>query len=991
MVVLLTIFSTKALALMTVEPPYLNFGPYPVDSSIQLDLQFSFDNTDGYTDWIDSITVTRDSGFSVNHNCSANSTTCSAVVTFSPTTAGEYSAVLSISGSRTSDVDFLVPPESTEREITLTGTGQSADFVFDSSGVNFGTLVLGQISSSRQVTVSNPGNIDALISEIATTGDFSQTNDCPSDSLVAGGSCVIEVTYSAAALGNAEGTLTISGLDHQGNVSRSIPLTGRAARGVLSASADTIQFPETSISTVSQTELVTVSNSGDYPLADLSISLTGEFDQSNDCPATLAPGSSCEVSVNAVPNTVGELTGDLVVSAFNGLVEQTQSVSLTVLATRAVLEVSATALTFSDTEVGASSAVQTLTLTNSGDAAFVVNSLTIEGDFSQSNDCGDEIPAAESCSVEVLFTPQQTGQRSGTLSIESELGATLITLSGATTGSSDTPSDPSDPSDPTDQSDLALSTSEIIFSDSPVDGASQPETLTLSNQSSAALSFNSISVIGDFTLSDTCGSEIGAGESCDIEVVFAPKSTGSAVGTLTIDSSLGISRVALWGSSSTVALPAEDAAEIVELFSAFTGGSANIASTGEAIADSCTSGRISNRMQQDCNDIVSAASDGDTNTGTALEEITPESSGKANNVTRQGGETQTRNLGSRISALRAGVRGLSFSGLDWRIGGENLSIALLEEAYRRTLRQGGGASADEGSIADARLGLFVTGDIGSGSKEESDLESGLDFTTYGLTLGMDYRISDQFILGSAFGFIDTQAELNSDTGELDTQGYSLSLYGTYYSSGDYFLDFAATYGHNGFDQKRQVAYQLEGLSEVEQELFADYDGDMFSLFIGSGYDFNRVGWSFGPRLDLEYIRSKVDEFSEASAEPESSGAGWATRVDAMEQTWLTLSLGGRVGYAYSADWGVLSPYLRVDWLHEFKDDSQTITAYFLDDPAGQAIEITTDDPDRDYLRLRIGASAQFQDGLAGFIDFGTLMAHSQWQSRNLSLGIRKAF
>ncbi|MEJ2622254.1 MAG: hypothetical protein P8163_18990, partial [Candidatus Thiodiazotropha sp.] len=61
------------------------------------------------------------------------------------------------------------------------------------------------------------------------------------------------------------------------------------------------------------------------------------------------------------------------------------------------------------------------------------------------------------------------------------------------------------------------------------------------------------------------------------------------------------------------------------------------------------------------------------------------------------------------------------------------------------------------------------------------------------------------------------------------------------------------------------------------------------------------------------------------------------------------------------------------------------------DPSPQAIEISSEDPDRDYMRLRVGSSAQFQNGLVGFIDFGTLLANSRWSSSNVSLGVRMEF
>jgi outer membrane autotransporter protein len=287
--------------------------------------------------------------------------------------------------------------------------------------------------------------------------------------------------------------------------------------------------------------------------------------------------------------------------------------------------------------------------------------------------------------------------------------------------------------------------------------------------------------------------------------------------------------------------------------------------------------------------------------------------------------------------------------------------------------------------------MFITGDISTGSRDETDLEAGLDFDTYGITLGVDYRITDQFILGSAFGIINTNTELQDDLAEIDTQGYSLSLYGTFYAEQNTFVDFSIGYGSNNFDQDRRISYQLAGLANVNQKFSADYDGDMFSIFIGSGYDFNRGPWTYGPRGDLEYIKSDVDGFTEEASDPDADGGGWASQVEATDQTWLTLKLGGRLAYTHSADWGVLIPYTRLDWLHEFQDDSQIIDAHFASDPGGQTILIESDDPDRDYLRLRIGTSAQFKNGMVGFVDYSTILAHSDWSTHTISLGFRTEF
>ncbi|MCU7937682.1 MAG: choice-of-anchor D domain-containing protein [Candidatus Thiodiazotropha sp. (ex Dulcina madagascariensis)] len=864
---MLMLFSVNAYAVFSVSPGSADFGGIGVGSSSGvITVTFSNDNS---TDVIDFSSITASGDFSITNNCPAilaELASCTIDVTFSPLSSGVLSGTLTISGHDHSIVlgaGFL--PFTTT--VSLTGTGQTGDLLLESNGVDLGSIHLGATSNSVPVTLSNAGNATVNITSIATSAPFSQTNNCPA-TLNAAGSCTIMVSATPASLGTLSGSLSAQGTGPQGATSQSVPLSATAVAGILNASPTSLSFPDTPVGSSSSPQTISVSNQGNLALQALSVSTTGDFTQTNDCPATLNANSSCTISVIASPSASGDITGSV--------------------------------------EINSSSGGQTLTNT---------------------------IP------LNVL----------------------------ATTG------------------DLLTSETQLAFAESPVNTSSQPQVVTVTNQGNAPLLINAITTEGDFTQTNDCGTEIAAGGNCDIQVVFAPQTEGSATGALNIDTNGGMTTVPLSG---TAAASGGATSTVADLLRPFTNGNPNVISTSEAIAEACPSGRITQRMQEDCNAVVEAANLDDANTTMALFQVTPEPATKANNTNRQGGEAQTRNLGSRISALRAGVRGLSFKGLDLRIDEQNLPVELIAQAYGNSSR-GGGASADNPLLA-SRLGVFITGDISTGSKDETDLESGLDFDTYGLTVGADYRITNQFILGGAVGYIDTEAELERNAGDLDAQGYSLSLYGTYYSEQNYFVDFSATYGKNDFDQQRSIIYQLGGL-DVNQELTADYDGDMFSLFIGSGYDFNRGAWTFGPRADLEYIKSDVDGFTEETSDPTAPGGGWATRIGETDQRWLTLNVGGRASYTHGTDWGVLIPYARLDWLHEFKEDAQIITAHFVGDPGGNAINIATDDPDRDYLRLRIGTSAQFQNGVVGFIDYGTILAQSDWSVHTISAGLRMEF
>lgn len=871
-VLLLLLYSMNAFAIFSVSPASIDFGGVGVGTNSGV-MTVTFNN-DNSTSSIDFTSITATGDFTiVSNNCPLlpalldELTSCTVDVRFNPSISGPLAGALTFDGHDRSIVlgmGFL--PFTTS--VLLSGTGLIGDLAIDGNAVDLGAVPLGVPSQPVAVPLSNAGNDAVNITTISATAPFSQTNDCPTV-LNAGTSCTIMVSVTATGLGSQTGTLTASGTAIQGTTTRPISLLANAQSGVLDTSSDSIVFPDTPVNTTSSAETVTITNTGNSSLLDLAVSSSGDFTQSNDCPTTLAANQSCTVSVMASPTTAGDVSGSLDISATDAGRTVSSTVALSVAATIA---------------------------------------------------------------------------------------------------------------------DLVTSETQLSFPDGTVDASSQPQVVTVTNQGNAPLTINSITTEGDFTQTNNCGSEITAGSSCDIQVVFTPQSTGPATGALNIDTSSGLSTIDLSGSAD--AAPSSN--PVADLLRPFSGDNPNILSLIDVIAEACPSGRLSDRLQEDCNAVVGAAIDGDSNTQTALFQVTPETATKANTTSRQGSETQIRNLGTRISALRTGARGLSFKGLDLQIDDQNLPIEMIAKAYQDAGRRGGGAS-DDNQLLASRLGVFVTGDISTGERDETDLETGLDFDTVGITIGADYRITNQFILGGAVGFIDTEAELANDAGELDTQGIRLSLFGTYYSPQNYFVDFSATVGKNDFDQKRSIVYTLGGLADVSQELKADYDGDTVSLFIGSGYDFNRGAWSFGPRADLEYIKSDVDGFTEEVSDPTADGGGWATRVEDTDQRWLTLNLGGKVSYTHSADWGVLIPYARLDWLHEFEDDSQVITAHFIEDPAGMGIEIQTDDPDRNYLRLRFGTSAQFQNGVVGFIDFGTILAHSEWSAHTLSAGLRMEF
>ena len=99
------------------------------------------------------------------------------------------------------------------------------------------------------------------------------------------------------------------------------------------------------------------------------------------------------------------------------------------------VSVSPGALGFGAVPTGTTSPAQTVTVTNSGNAAAPVSSIGASGDFSQTNTCGSSIAANSSCTVTVRFTPAASGNRSGTLTVTAGGTTNTVALSGTGTSS----------------------------------------------------------------------------------------------------------------------------------------------------------------------------------------------------------------------------------------------------------------------------------------------------------------------------------------------------------------------------------------------------------------------------------------------------------------------------------------------------------------------------------------------------------------------------
>jgi len=335
---------------------------------------------------------------------------------------------------------------------------------------------------------------------------------------------------------------------------------------------------------------------------------------------------------------------------------------------------------------------------------------------------------------------------------------------------------------------------------------------------------------------------------------------------------------------------------------------------------------------------------------------------------------QTTNIGLRLAALRRGATGVSVSGVALNMDGQSVPLGTLTGAIT-ALGQGGGASADRSS-ALSKLGLFINGQGSIGDQDPTSRDLGFDFYTAGMTAGVDYRVTDQLILGAALGYLRTKSTFDASGGDSRINGYSVSVYGNYYPVEKLYLDGIATFGWNEYRNERNIAGAFTADSNT--------DGTQFAISVSTGYDFNAGALTFGPTVRVNYVRVHIDGYRETGAD------AFNLKIGSQTIESVTSAVGGDVRYAISTAWAVLVPQLSFEWEHEYKGNSRTVTAGVLADPA-TSVAVRTASPDRDYANLGASLSATFTGGVAAFVNYHVVLGRANFTSHAFNTGIRFAF
>lgn len=419
--------STNTYNFPTTPGAYLTTDPATNNGSISFVSKFTSDGTLGYSTYFGGSLLTAISAIAVDANDSAY-----------------------VSGLALNDGTF---PLTTNSICDTNVSGSACNFAFvtkfDPAGANLAySTFLGAnnyaIPTAMALDAQNNAYVVASSSSDAFTTvngleNYDGANDLLLVEIDANANSQVFATYLG---GSGDDVPVASGIavDAQGNVyltgttdSTDFPTTQSAFQATLAGNNDaflmkigaasapgvsltplSLSYAAEPIGTNSQARTVLLRNMGSAALSISSITALGDFSETDTCGSGVPAAGSCTISVSFNPTAAGSRTGSIVLTDDAA---GPQSIGLSGTGVGASVSLNPASLNFASVAMGNSSQVQTLTLTNSGNAALSISGIQISGDFSETNDCPASLSASSSCTISVTFTPSATGARTGSVTI----------------------------------------------------------------------------------------------------------------------------------------------------------------------------------------------------------------------------------------------------------------------------------------------------------------------------------------------------------------------------------------------------------------------------------------------------------------------------------------------------------------------------------------------------------------------------------------------
>jgi len=243
--------------------------------------------------------------------------------------------------------------------------------------------------------------------------------------------------------------------------------------------------------------------------------------------------------------------------------------------------------------------------------------------------------------------------------------------------------------------------------------------------------------------------------------------------------------------------------------------------------------------------------------------------------------------------------------------------------------------------------MWIGGMIRSGSQDGRNGGADIDFETDGLSTGIDYRISDEFVIGGGFGFGKDENAVGDEGSRVDGDARTVALYASYHP-GRLFVDMLLGYQSIDFDLRRYVTANGNFVN-------GQRDGSQKFASVSVGADLVRENMLITPYARLDVAQANLDGYTE------TGDAIYALAYEDMDVDTTVGNLGLRMDWQHDQPWGRFTPQLRLEYQHDFSGRSDAVIRY-ADLLGGPVYGLSSTGFDNNRFMVGLGALFDLNSG-----------------------------
>ena len=277
-------------------------------------------------------------------------------------------------------------------------------------------------------------------------------------------------------------------------------------------------------------------------------------------------------------------------------------------------------------------------------------------------------------------------------------------------------------------------------------------------------------------------------------------------------------------------------------------------------------------------------------------------------------------------------------------------------------------------FGDLAMGLWATASLDYGSV---DAYGDTEFSLQTGTIGIDYKISDHLILGSALGYGFDKTEFDDFGSEAKSSQVTVSFYGSYQPLKYWFLDSAIGYGRFSFDTSR---FSTEDDTEYSSDRKGDVTYATFNLNTIHAFDQLIIQ----PYLKGSLSSVTLDSYSER-------GSDLYFSYNKVETTFRTFSTGTSASYEIQLPKAMLKPSIKIQYSKNSSDNLNQVIHSSRADSEPTTYKLNSDFVPQNISAMTLGMDYANENNLSFNIAYTRSSGSNDYHSDSFKLNVGFSF